>query len=174
MNMTRSQGTQPLSFALLGRIPDSSETPLSDTQLDTNRTDSDDQTWNWTEAATEIGINESTLRKIWWEKKLEPAFLYCPQPLRVPTRTTASGRQIAEFTAFGIEVLNSYKAALTRSDRAAEIFLSTAKKTYPQPISPTSATVEPLTTNLQPEDLPLSPTKVLPPEPAQPCNPPVA
>lgn len=131
MNMPTSQGTHTLSFALTGRIPDRSETPLSDTPPDANRTDLDDRTWNWTEAATEIGINESTLRKIWWEKKLEPAFLHCPHPLRVPTRTTASGRQIAEFTSFGIEVMNAYKAALARGDRAAEVFLAEAKAKYP-------------------------------------------
>ena len=143
MNMTRPQGSQPLSFALLGRIPDSAEPPLSDTQPDASRTDSDDRTWNWTEAATEVGINESTLRKIWWEKKLEPAFLHCPQPLRVPTRTTASGRQIAEFTTFGIEVLQAYKAALARSDRAAEVFLAEAKTKYPVPPPAAALTLTP-------------------------------
>jgi hypothetical protein len=131
MNMPTSPGTQTLSFALTGHVPDTLETEVSDIQPDTSRTDLDYQTWNWTEAATEIGINESTLRKVWWEKKLEPAFFHCPRPLRVPTRTTASGRQIAEFTTFGIEVLKAYKAALEQGNRSAEVFLSQAKATYP-------------------------------------------
>ena len=131
MNMTKPQGNHTLSFALTGHIPDSSEVSLLSTRSDTSRTDSDYQTWNWTEAATEIGINESTLRKVWWEKKLEPVFFHCPQPLRVTTRTTSSGRQIAEFTSFGIEVLQAYKAAVEKGDRAAEVFLAEAKAQYP-------------------------------------------
>ena len=131
MNMSISQGDQAPSFAMTGQIPDGSETNLSDSESAPDRMGQDYQTWNWTEAAAEININESTLRKVWWEKKLEPAFLHCPDPLRVTTRTTGSGRQIAEFTAGGIKVLKAYKAALTQGDRAAEVFLATARAKYP-------------------------------------------
>jgi len=119
-------------------LPEPSATTLPDAQPDSKRNETDDfRTWNWVEAATAIGINESTLRRVWWEEALEPAFRHCPTPLRVVTRTVKkSGRQLEEFTAFGLQVLQAYKAAKASSDRTAELFLAEARAQYPVPTAP--------------------------------------
>jgi hypothetical protein len=145
MSYQESQGLETPSFALPVQIPDLSENLMSDIQPEQTRTALDEQknvyrTWNWTEAAAEIGINESMLRKIWWEIDIEPAFRYCPTPLRIVARTIKrTGREISEFTAFGIEVLKAYKAAKEKGERVAEQFLAEAKAKYlPSPSSTTS------------------------------------
>lgn len=143
MSYQEFQGIETPSFALSVQFPDSSTISGADAEPDKNWTalSSNDQycTWNWQEAATELGIKEPTLRKIWWTAKLEPAFRYCPQPLRVVTRTTPT-RQIEEFTAFGMAVLRAYQAEKEKGDRAAEIFLAEAKAKYPAPTSLTHST----------------------------------
>ncbi len=144
MNYQELQGLEAPNFALSVPIPDLSTTSIAETKADEIRTISDDQyrTWNWQEAADELGIKEPTLRKIWWTAKLEPAFRHCPQPLRVVTRTTPT-RQIEEFTAFGMEVLRAYKAEREKGDRAAEVFLTAAKAQYPVPVALDHPTPQP-------------------------------
>lgn len=144
MNYQEFQGLETPNFALSVPIPDLSTTSSLEAQADEIRTVSDDQyrTWNWQEAADELGIKEPTLRKIWWTAKLEPAFRHCPQPLRVVTRTTPT-RQIEEFTAFGMEVLRAYKAEREKGDRAAEVFLTAAKVQYPAPVTLDRPTPQP-------------------------------
>jgi hypothetical protein len=135
MNHQHFQGQDALSFAMNGQEPYLSETVLVDTHADSKQTELADEhrTWNWKEAADVVGINESTLRRRWWEDKLENAFRHSPKPLRVVTRTMKSGRQLEEFTTYGIEVLKAYKAALAVGDRAAELLLAEAKAKYPAP-----------------------------------------
>lgn len=147
MNYQEFQGIEAPSFAATQYIPDSSGIAIPDQESERDRSELDEYcTWNWTEAATEVGVNESTLRKVWWEEAIEPAFRYSPMPLRVVTRTVKrSGRQIEEFTAAGIEVLRGYKAAKERGDRAAEMFLAEARAKYPAP----DPSIEPIQT--QPE-----------------------
>lgn len=133
MSHQESQGREAPSFAMSVQIPDSSTSAIADNQSDENRIAPEDyhRTWNWAEAAAEVGVNESTLRKIWWEVDIEPAFRYCPAPLRIVTRTIKrTGREISEFTAFGIEVLKAYKAAKEKGERVAEQFLAAAKAKY--------------------------------------------
>ncbi len=171
MNYQDFEGFETPGFAMNGHLPDTSETALSDEQPEEIRTETDYRTWNWLEAATEIGINESTLRKVWWEEDLEPVFRHCPTPLRVVARTVKkSGRQIEEFTPFGIEVLKAFKAAKEKGDRAVEVFLAEAKANYPAPepapasppphprSTPTNVTVEVQTGNhnivISPPELP--------------------
>lgn len=137
MNHQEFQGIKAPSFAMSVQIPDLSTIAVADTEPDESRTSSDTddcyRTWNWQEAADALEIKEPTLRKIWWVAKLEPAFRYCPEPLRVVTRTTPT-KEIEEFTAFGMEVLRAYKAAKEKGDRAAEVFLAEAREKYPAPI----------------------------------------
>jgi hypothetical protein len=136
MNYSNLKGTDAPNFATNGRLPDSSAVAVSELLPDSNLTETDYRTWNWAEAATEINVNESTLRKIWWEADLAPAFRYCPTPLRtVPRVIKKSGREISEFTAFGIEILKAYKAAKAKGDRVAELFLAEAKAKYVTPAS---------------------------------------
>ncbi|WP_088889821.1 hypothetical protein [Leptolyngbya ohadii] len=141
MNYQEFQGVETPNFAISVHVPDSSTTLDADTEPDEIRIISEDCycTWNWQEAADELGIKEPTLRKIWWTAKLEPAFRYCPKPLRVVTRTTPT-RQIEEFTAFGMEVLKAYKAEREKGDRAAEVFLAEARVKYPVPTAPACPT----------------------------------
>jgi hypothetical protein len=138
MQNSDSQGVTAPGFALPTLLPEHATTTLPDAEPDNNWNETDDlRTWNWVEAAAAIGINESTLRRVWWEDALEPAFRHCPIPLRVVTRTVKrSGRQLEEFTAFGLQVLQAYKAAKATSDRAAELFLAEARAQYPRPIAP--------------------------------------
>lgn len=144
MQHNDSQGVEAPSFAMSAALPDDSETTFPDADQDNKRNEADDfRTWNWGEAATAIGINESTLRKVWWEDALEPAFRHCPIPLRVVTRTVKkSGRQLEEFTAFGLQVLQAYKTAKDTSDRTAERFLAEVKASYPVVQKPTHSTPE--------------------------------
>lgn len=141
MNYQELEGIEASSFALVEHIPDDSGNIVLEQKSDGDRSKSEQfQTWNWTEAAAEVGVNESTLRKVWWEENLEPAFRYCPDPLRVVVRTVKrSGRQIEEFTATGIQVLKAYKAAKEKGDRAGEIFLAEAKAKFSQPEAPTDS-----------------------------------
>ncbi|PSB33928.1 hypothetical protein [Stenomitos frigidus] len=144
MQHTDFQGGEAPSFAMSAVLPDDSETTLPDADQDNKRNETDDfRTWNWGEAATAIGINESTLRKVWWEDALEPAFRHCPISLRVVARTVKkSGRQLEEFTAFGLQVLQAYKTAKGTNDRTAERFLAEAKASYPAVEEPTHSTSE--------------------------------
>lgn len=139
MTQPEFQGQRAPSFTLSTIIPDGSATALADEQAaDLRRETEAYRTWNWVEAASEVGINESTLRKVWWEAELEPAFRYSPQPLRVVARTIRkTGREIFEFTAFGIEVLKAFKTIKAKGDRAAELFLAEAKAQYPAPATST-------------------------------------
>ena len=147
------KGSEAPSFAMPALLPEHSATTLPDIEPDSNWNETDGfRTWNWVEAATAIEINESTLRRVWWEDVLEPAFRHCPTPLRVVTRTVKkSGRQLEEFTAFGLQVLQAYKAAKAASDRTAELFLAEARAQYPgltapapdhTPVSNSPVTVE--------------------------------
>lgn len=162
MTYLEIEGIQPSSFAMTDPIPDTPaiSPPLSDTALPhDNRTLSDTllhdfRTWNWIEAAIEVGVNESTLRTRWWEAKIEPAYRHCPNPLRVVVRTTKAGKQFEEFTVHGIEVLKSYKAALSLGELAAENLLSEAKNKYPEPPEvpqPVDRIAEAETTEPEPE-----------------------
>lgn len=141
MNYQQFEGVEAPGLALAGHIPDDSENTISEQKSEGDRSEPDQfQTWNWTEAAAEVGVNESTLRKVWWEENLEPAFRYCPEPLRVVVRTVKrSGRQIEEFTTIGVQVLKTYKAAKEKGDRAAELFLAEAKAKFPQPETPSDS-----------------------------------
>lgn len=92
------------------------------------------QTYSFAAIATELGIDESTVRRRWWAEKLEPALRYCPEELRVSVRTTKSGSPVYELTEFARRIIKDYAATMPGQNKAvADKFLSALKANYPEP-----------------------------------------
>ena len=91
------------------------------------------QTYTFTELSELLEVNESTLRKRWWEK-LETAYQHCSEALRVEVRTTKAGSPVFAFTAFGLQVFQEFKAA--NEEGYGDRYLQAVALQYPTPTAP--------------------------------------
>lgn len=148
MEANASAGLDPVQESLGQKSADSSDT-TQDTHWRTLVQLTDVlRTYTFTELSALLEVNESTLRKRWWDK-LETAYQHCPEALRVEVRTTKAGsRPVFAFTEFGLQVFQEFKAANEEgySDRylqavALQYPAPTAPETPPQ-AEPTAVTVE--------------------------------
>lgn len=111
MDIPTDAGFKPVAEAFTqksGTLPDNPSGGILDKlrQLpDTERT------YTFNQMSELLEVNESTLRKRWWEK-LEVAYRHCPQPLRQQVRISSSGKPMYEFTEFGLQAFREYKAAV--------------------------------------------------------------
>jgi len=102
------------------------------------------RTYTFTELSALLEVNESTLRKRWWEK-LETAYQHCPEALRVAVRTTKAGSPVFEFSEFGLQVFQEFKAA--NEEGYGDRYLQAVALQYPvqaaleQPLEAASAAV---------------------------------
>ncbi|MBW4695876.1 MAG: hypothetical protein KME27_29525 [Lyngbya sp. HA4199-MV5] len=93
------------------------------------------RTYTFTELAVLLSVHESTLRKRWWEK-LELAYQHCPEALRVEVRTTKAGSPVFEFSEFGLQVFQEFKAA--NEEGCGDRYLQAVSLQYPVPTAPVS------------------------------------
>jgi len=91
------------------------------------------RTYTFTELSELLAVNESTLRKRWWEK-LETAYQHCPEALRVEVRTTKAGSPVFAFTEFGLQVFQEFKAA--NEEGYGDRYLQAVALQYPAPTAP--------------------------------------
>jgi|GEM_PF-520307 len=102
------------------------------------------RTYTFGELSAFLEVNESTLRKRWWEK-LETAYQHCSEALRVAVRTTKAGSPVFEFSEFGLQVFQEFKAA--NEEGYGDRYLQAMALQYPAPVAPdptptTTVTVE--------------------------------
>jgi hypothetical protein len=107
-------------------------------------------TFTFKQASKILGCNESTLRRRYWQEKVEPAFKHCPIPLRTIARYNRDDQPVFEFSKFGLEVLKAFLAA--KSEGSEDKFLIEARRQYPAPIESISQ---------KQDDVSLSPTEVI-------------
>ena len=88
------------------------------------------RTYTFTELSELLAVNESTLRKRWWEK-LELAYQHCPEALRVEVRTTKAGTPVFAFSEFGLQVFQAFKAA--NEEGCGDRYLQAVALQYPPP-----------------------------------------
>jgi hypothetical protein len=117
-------------------------------------------TFTFKQASEILGCNESTLRRRYWQEKVEPAFKHCPTPLRTIARYNRDDQPVFEFSEFGLEVLKAFLAA--KSEGSEDKFLIEARRQYPAPIESISQ---------KQDDVSLSPTEVIPHSSIQVLNP---
>jgi hypothetical protein len=91
------------------------------------------RTYTFAELSALLEVNESTLRKRWWEK-LELAYQHCPEALRVEVRTTKAGSPVFAFTEFGLQVFQEFKAA--NESGYGDRYLQAVALQYPVPTAP--------------------------------------
>ncbi|MBW4472594.1 MAG: hypothetical protein KME45_19810 [Stenomitos rutilans HA7619-LM2] len=94
------------------------------------------RTYTFTELSVLLEVNESTLRKRWWEK-LEAAYQHCPEVLRVEVRTTKAGSPVFAFTEFGLQAFREFKAA--NEEGCGDRYLQAVSLQYPPSIDPVPA-----------------------------------
>jgi len=102
------------------------------------------RTYTFGELSAFLEVHESTLRKRWWEK-LETAYQHCSEALRVAVRTTKAGSPVFEFSEFGLQVFQEFKAA--NEEGYGDRYLQAMALQYPAPVAPdptptTTVTVE--------------------------------
>lgn len=108
-------------------------------------------TFTFKQASKILECNESTLRRRYWQEKVEPAFKHCPTPLRMIARYNRDDQPVFEFSKFGLEVLKAFLVA--KSEGSEDKFLMEARRQYPAPIESISQ---------KQDDVSLSPTEVVP------------
>lgn len=96
------------------------------------------QTYTFKKAAAILGCNESTLRRRYWQEKVEPAFKHCPTPLRTIARFNRDHQPVFEFSEYGLEVLKAFIQA--KAEGQEESFLWEASQKYPAPTEFPSST----------------------------------
>ncbi len=101
------------------------------------------RTYTFTELSALLEVNESTLRKRWWEK-LELAYQHCPEALRVAVRTTKAGSPVFAFTEFGLQVFQAFKAA--NEEGYGDRYLQAMALQYPALVEPEALAPDPTTT----------------------------
>lgn len=133
MEANASAGLEPVQESFEQKPADSSDT-TQDTHWRTlvQLTDMP-RTYTFTELSALLEVNESTLRKRWWEK-LELAYQYCPEALRVEVRTTKAGSPVFAFTEFGLQVFQEFKAA--NEEGYGDRYLQAVALQYPAPTAP--------------------------------------
>jgi hypothetical protein len=114
-----------------GQPTDKSSASPPDTLTDEHWINDGQCTFTFKQAAEILGCNESTLRRRYWQEKVEPAFKHCPTPLREIVRYNRDGQPVLEFSEFGLEVLKAFLAA--KSKGSEDRFLLDARRQYPAP-----------------------------------------
>ncbi len=157
--------TESIVIPLSGQSPDTSSISPPDTATDEQWTD-DGQgsgqncTFTFKQASKILKCNESTLRRRYWQEKVEPAFKYCPTPLRTIARYNRDDQPVFEFSEFGLEVLKAFLVA--KSEGREDKFLIEVRRQYPAPIESISQ---------KQNDVSLSSTEVIPHSSIQVLNP---
>lgn len=124
---------QPLDVSL-----DSPPDTATDSQRTTN---GHNRTYTFKQAATLLAVNESTLRRRYWQAKIEPAFKHCPTPLREVVRYHRDNQPVHEFSEFGLSILQAFLAA--KAEDQEETFLLQAREQYPAPLLPATQPNQP-------------------------------
>ena len=157
--------TESIVIPLPGQSTDTSSISPPDAATDEQWTDAgqgngQNCTFTFKQASKILGCNESTLRRRYWQEKVEPAFKHCSTPLRTIARYNRDDRPVFEFSKFGLEVLKAFLVA--KSEGREDKFLIEARQQYPAPIESISQ---------KQDDVPLSATEVIPHSSIQVLNP---
>ncbi len=152
------EGVESTVIPFLGQPTDMSSASPLDAATDERWTDDgqgsgQNRTFTFKQASKILECNESTLRRRYWQEKVEPAFKHCPTPLRTITRYNRDNHPVFEFSKFGLEVLKAFLVA--KSEGREDKFLIEARLRYPTPIESISQ---------KQDNVSLSPIEVLPRE----------
>lgn len=126
--------TESIVIPFPGQPTDVSSTNPLDAVTDGQRTNNghsngQNRTYTFKQAAEILGCNESTLRRRYWQEKVEPAFKHCPNPLRTIARYNRDDQPVFEFSEFGLDVLRAFLAA--KSEGKEDEFLMQARQQFP-------------------------------------------